>query len=93
MAYAYENVDGDISLFDISQVRRSLEINILLEKMYTFFQQSIPGCHVITQPGDIVACETNKWGLAPMHYREQDYVRILEKIRLHTNESETQIFG
>ena len=91
MTYAYENTDGVLSLFDISQARRSFEINRLLEKMYSFFQQYIPDCHVIMQPGDILACETNKWGLAPMHYRAQDYVRVFEKIRLYVSKSATQI--
>lgn len=38
-------------------------------------------CHVIKLPNDAVAYEGHKWGLAPMHYDDQTYLRVLEAIK------------
>ena len=48
--------------------------------MYSRIEKNLPGINIIDEMEGTVASEKHKWGLAPMHYEEDYYYRVLTKI-------------
>lgn len=55
-------------------------LNAILETMYSRIQFYLPGVHVIRELDGIAADENHKWGLAPMHYEQDYYRRVLSRL-------------
>lgn len=49
------------------------KINPFLKKVYNFSKNKLLGCHIINWPENVVADETNKWGLCNLHYHSLYY--------------------
>src|SRR5690606_38512251 len=85
-ANEYINSEGATSNFDERKSKIYQSINKLLEHYYRFFETNLPGIKVIElERNSYYAWENHEWGLAPMHYENSYYARILEKIDEVTN--------
>ena len=80
MVDKYIALDGRIKDFSSNYLKNNKKLNTILNYMYLRIEQNLPGIHIIDEMYDTHACENHKWGLAPMHYEEKYYYRVLNKI-------------
>lgn len=76
----YMTLDGNIEKFTGGYLKNNKYLNKILDYMYSRIEKNLPGINVIDEMEGTVASEKHKWGLAPMHYEEDYYYRVLTKI-------------
>ncbi|MCE5219850.1 MAG: DUF6270 domain-containing protein [Clostridium sp.] len=77
----YINSLGTISKFDINNLSNNKKVNDLLDYMYDYLEANIPNSMVIDICDSFCADENHKWGLAPMHYEQEYYVKAFAEIQ------------
>lgn len=80
MTNLYIALDGHIKKFSKNYLKNNEKLNAILDYMYSRIEKNLPGINVIDEMEGTVASEKHKWGLAPMHYEEDYYYRVLTKI-------------
>ncbi|MDO5852313.1 MAG: DUF6270 domain-containing protein [Methanobacteriaceae archaeon] len=83
----YIDRDKNIRQFPKHYIVYNKRINERLKYMYDYFELKIPNALVIDICNNFNADENHKWGLAPMHYEEEYYLRALEEIKKLFNKS------
>ena len=76
----YINKSGDIVSFSKNYLIDNKTKNQVLEYMYDLLVNFIPGIHIINEMPQTVASENHKWGLSPMHYYDDYYLRVLKRL-------------
>ena len=76
----YRSTSGKVKTFPPHQLRASHQINAVMETICNRMKFYLPGVHVIHCVDGIVAEENHKWGLAPMHYEQKYYERVLRRL-------------
>ncbi|MGG4507255.1 DUF6270 domain-containing protein [Heyndrickxia sporothermodurans] len=77
----YIDKEGNKQVFESRKVNIYKSINRLLEHYYSFFEKNLPGLNIIELPREsYLSWEGHEWGLAPMHYEDQYYYRILNEL-------------
>ena len=72
--------NGAIHDFSANYLRSNEKTNTILNWMYDQIETMIPDLHVINEISGTVADASHKWGLAPMHYEESYYQRVVNRI-------------
>lgn len=80
MSNYYINSLGNISKFDINNLNNNKIVNDLLEYMYDYLEANFPNALVIDICDSFCADENHKWGLSPMHYEQEYYVKVFLEI-------------
>ena len=80
MVDQYRTKSGQIKSFPFYQLNANHRLNAVVETIYSRIQSYLPGVHVIREVDGMVADEGHKWGLAPMHYEQEYYVRVLTRL-------------
>lgn len=80
MLNEYIDINGDIHKFSEGQIRKNQIINRKLEYLYDLAESNLPGCFTIDISQEFNADEGQKWGLAPMHYEEDYYKKLMTEI-------------
>lgn len=86
----YRSKSGRVKTFPFYQLNANHRLNAVIEAIYSRIQSYLPGVYVIRESDGMVADENHKWGLAPMHYEQEYYVRVLNKIYQYTGLSSSQ---
>ncbi len=76
----YKNTNRDIIHFPKNQLKSNKEINAKINFMYDYLIYKLPNCKVIDLCDSFTADETNKWGLAPMHYESDYYTEVIREL-------------
>lgn len=76
----YLDKNGKLQWFSKAQILHNQAINKRLDYMYERLVSYFDIPYVIDFCKDAIATETHKWGLAPMHYCDAYYKRVLEEI-------------
>ena len=64
--------DSEYLYFFDRQVNRKI-VNSMLDKIYDYFEQKMPGCNVIHMPYGVYADMFHKWGLMDLHLCKKYY--------------------
>lgn len=86
MSNHYINSKGETIKFEKNHIKNNEKVNELLEIMYDRVQVNLPNAHVIDIGNSNIADENHKWGLSPMHYRDEYYIEALDKINYFTKD-------
>ena len=54
-------------LYFFDKQDRRLRVNLMLDKIYDYFEDKMPKCHVLRMPYGIYADTHHKWGLTDLH--------------------------
>lgn len=76
----YLDSAGEVRKFSRNYLEYNRKTNRILSYMYDLIENCLPGIHVIAEMDGTYASEKHKWGLAPMHYTDEYYFRVLEKV-------------
>lgn len=76
----YEDKNGKIRKFDNNHIKNNQRINYILSYMYDAIIDRLPGAYVIDEMNDTYADERHKWGLAPMHFQSNYYLKVLNRL-------------
>ncbi len=77
----YKDSFGDINKFGLSYIKNNNKINSLLDYMYDYLCKKLTKAKVIDICDGYVADSGHKWGLAPMHYQEEYYIKALKCLK------------
>lgn len=80
MSYYYLTKKKYLKKFSPTYLKFNKEFNQLLDYMYSYIEKKLIGCISVDCSKDCYADENHKWGLAPMHYEKNYYVRILNDL-------------
>lgn len=80
MCNQYVGADKKIHSFPKHIISHNEVINNILDMLYQYIQQKINISHII-EISDCIACEDHKWGLAPMHYEGNYYVKVIDRLK------------
>jgi len=89
MQNEYVDREGIIRQFPTNYLKYNHEINDVLASLYDLAEELLPQAHVVDLNCGTYADERHKWGLAPMHYQEEYYQRVLEEILRIIHEQES----
>lgn len=67
------------------------KVNPFLKKIYNYSKNKLLGCHIVNWPENVVADETNKWGLCNLHYHRLYYEYAEKAISVITQEFDRSI--
>lgn len=76
----YKNISGEIKLFPKNYLISNKKINDILDYMYDYLIYKLPNAIVIDMCDDFSADESHRWGLAPMHYQKEYYLKVFSEI-------------
>lgn len=76
----YVSLDGKVCDFDASKKASNRALNDLLKYMYDEILKQIPGAREIDCTNDYCASEAHVWGLAPVHYVDDYYRKVMEQL-------------
>ncbi len=76
----YTDRNDKIVEFKKNIIKNNRQINNLLNYMYDALIAKLPGAAVIDEMAEITGDETHKWGLAPMHYQGNYYLKVLKRL-------------
>lgn len=82
----YMNSSGNVVSFPKNYLYHNKLINSKLNYMYYYFEKFLPEAFVIDECKNYCADEKHKWGLAPMHYFNDYYLRVLYLLRKHVQQ-------
>ncbi len=77
---SYKDKNGKIVAFDKNHKKNNRRVNCVLSYMYDRIAKNFKGAYVIDEISETTADESHKWGLAPMHYEEAYYQRVLMRL-------------
>ncbi len=77
---SYKDKNGKIVSFDKNYKKNNRKVNAILNYMYDRLADRFNGAYVINEVSGTNADESHKWGLAPMHYEEAYYRRVLMRL-------------
>ncbi|MCI1930358.1 MAG: DUF6270 domain-containing protein [Clostridia bacterium] len=76
----YKDKNGKIKKFPRNYTVNNKKVNDKLNYMYDFLRENINGIKILDFCKDFYADENHKWGLAPMHYEEDYYRKMISEI-------------
>lgn len=87
----YLSKNRSIKKFSKAYLQRNQKLNTMLDYMYDYVEQKLPGCISLDFHGEYYADENHKWGLSTMHYEQDYYIRVLNELSaiLKDREGET----
>ena len=77
----YINLQGETVRFDKNYLMHNRKINDVLDYMYDYLQLYLSKAKVIDITDSYLADENHKWGLAPMHYQREYYIKVLDEVK------------
>jgi|GEM_PF-1791996 hypothetical protein len=80
MCNYYINSMGEIKAFPLNHLKNNKDVNALLDYMYDYLESAFDGCQVIDILDEFSASESHKWGLAPMHYEDGYYRKMIGEL-------------
>lgn len=88
MVNYYRNKDGEIKEFPPYYLNWNKKVNDLIQYMYDFMEKKFTNCFVIDFCDEYYADEEHRWGLAPMHYQKEYYIKIFEELEKYISEQD-----
>lgn len=82
----YTDKNGKTVEFKKNHIKNNKQVNSILNYMYDALVAKLPGVAVIDEMAKTTGDESHKWGLAPMHYQENYYLRVLKRLSKITGE-------
>ena len=77
----YINEYGNVKLFPKNYLKFNSEANTVLSFMYDRLVSYMPNIHIVDEMEGVYADERHKWGLAPMHYQGDYYLRVIDRLK------------
>ena len=87
---------GELKCFNEAARNIVLNQNKIIKKTIDYYKRKLKGCHNISPPDNLLACEWHRWGLYQLHYHDF-YYEYAEKCvdiitqKLERSEEERQI--
>lgn len=72
--------NGRVKKFSKVYLQYCQRMNAMLDYMYDYVEQKLPGCISLDFHGEYYADENHKWGLSTMHYEQDYYIRVLNEL-------------
>lgn len=76
----YRTTGGGIKRFSEDYCKYNDQINDMLNFMYDYFESKVEDCIILECKEEYYADERHKWGLMPMHYEENYYKDVYQKL-------------
>lgn len=76
----YLDSKGNIVKFPKHYLSYNNKINQLLNTIYSYLEKKLKGCIVLDYCKQYCADSNHQWGLAPEHYEDAYYIRILNEL-------------
>ena len=80
MSQFYIDKNNQIRKFDKNYLFYNKMTNELLDYMYDYLECRMPKAMIINISDEYCADENHKWGLSPMHYQKEYYIKVLHEI-------------
>lgn len=86
----YIDINNQVKSFETYQLVNNKKINQKISYMYKYLEEKLNPLCVINISKDYYAYEGHKWGLAPMHYSKDYYLKALSIIKSHMGRNENE---